>query len=289
MNRIVHLALKVEDLEKTTEFYQKVFGFQEVETRKTRDHLSRHLTDGAIDFTLIKYDEGTRVRGIPRLGRGALHPPFRDRGRRPREVLEAARRLRLPDDQRPRRHSGQVPRARRHGRRARAEGPLQAARRSTEMRPIPAEERRYRVRRGAGRARRLRRRSKRAVGVSRRRMVQDPASSRCGTACASSCWRCCLWCGAVWKRGSDDGEPVRLAPGRPRARRVGRPHRLHRSAQGARVSAAFGLLTFFVVCDHVSPVASPSPPPRASRAALAFYLVFPLALNVALPVGFLGF
>jgi len=59
MNRIVHLALKVEDLEKTTAFYQKVFGFREVETRKTRDHLSRHLTDGALDFTLIKYDEGT--------------------------------------------------------------------------------------------------------------------------------------------------------------------------------------------------------------------------------------
>jgi lactoylglutathione lyase len=30
-----------------------------VETRKTRDHVSRHLTDGALDFTLIKYDEGT--------------------------------------------------------------------------------------------------------------------------------------------------------------------------------------------------------------------------------------
>lgn len=60
MNRIVHLALKVEDLDKTTEFYQKVFGFREVETRKTRDHLSRHLTDGTLDFTLIKYDEGTQ-------------------------------------------------------------------------------------------------------------------------------------------------------------------------------------------------------------------------------------
>ena len=59
MNRIVHLALKVDDLEKTTEFYQDVFGFREVETRKTRDHLSRHLTDGALDFTLIKYDEDT--------------------------------------------------------------------------------------------------------------------------------------------------------------------------------------------------------------------------------------
>lgn len=60
MNRIVHLALKVEDLEKTTEFYQKVFGFNEVETKKTRDHISRHLTDGDMDFTLIKYDAGTQ-------------------------------------------------------------------------------------------------------------------------------------------------------------------------------------------------------------------------------------
>lgn len=60
MNRIVHLALKVENLEKSTEFYEKVFGFKEVETRKTRDHISRHMTDGTLDFTLMKYDEGTR-------------------------------------------------------------------------------------------------------------------------------------------------------------------------------------------------------------------------------------
>ena len=60
MNRIVHLALKVENLEKATEFYEKVFGFREVETRKTRDHISRHMTDGQLDFTLMKYDEGTK-------------------------------------------------------------------------------------------------------------------------------------------------------------------------------------------------------------------------------------
>jgi lactoylglutathione lyase len=60
MNRIVHLALKVENLEKATEFYEKVFGFKQVETRKTRDHISRHMTDGTLDFTLMKYDEGTR-------------------------------------------------------------------------------------------------------------------------------------------------------------------------------------------------------------------------------------
>jgi lactoylglutathione lyase len=70
MNRIVHLALKVEDLEKTTEFYQNVFGFKEVETRKTRDHLSRHLTDGTLDFTLIKYDEGTESAESKAAGEG---------------------------------------------------------------------------------------------------------------------------------------------------------------------------------------------------------------------------
>jgi lactoylglutathione lyase len=70
MNRIVHLALKVEDLEKTTKFYEEVFGFWEAETRKTRDHLSRHLTDGEIDFTLIKYDEGTQSAESKAAGEG---------------------------------------------------------------------------------------------------------------------------------------------------------------------------------------------------------------------------
>jgi lactoylglutathione lyase len=70
MNRIVHLALKVDDLEKTTEFYEKVFGFREVETSKTRDHLSRHLTDGQLDFALIKYDAGTQSAESKAAGEG---------------------------------------------------------------------------------------------------------------------------------------------------------------------------------------------------------------------------
>jgi lactoylglutathione lyase len=70
MNRIVHLALKVEDLEQTAEFYKKVFGFWEAETRKTRDHLSCHLTDGAIDFTLIKYDAHTVSKESKAAGEG---------------------------------------------------------------------------------------------------------------------------------------------------------------------------------------------------------------------------
>ncbi len=60
INRIVHIALKVDELEKTAEFYQKVFGFVDAETKKTRDHTSRHMTDGEIDFTLLKYDAGTQ-------------------------------------------------------------------------------------------------------------------------------------------------------------------------------------------------------------------------------------
>ena len=70
MNRIVHLALKVENLESATEFYRKVFGFREVETRKTRDHVSRHMTDGQLDFTLMKYDEGTTSKESMAAGKG---------------------------------------------------------------------------------------------------------------------------------------------------------------------------------------------------------------------------
>jgi predicted enzyme related to lactoylglutathione lyase len=60
MNRIVHISLKVDDVARTGDFYHDVFGFVDSETRKTRDHVSRHMTDGQIDFTLMKYDEGTQ-------------------------------------------------------------------------------------------------------------------------------------------------------------------------------------------------------------------------------------
>jgi lactoylglutathione lyase len=56
MSRIVHIALKVDDLERATSFYEKVFGFREVRTERVRDHTSRHLSDGAIDLALVKYD-----------------------------------------------------------------------------------------------------------------------------------------------------------------------------------------------------------------------------------------
>jgi lactoylglutathione lyase len=70
MNRIEHLALKVEDLERTAQFYREVFGFAEVKTERVRDHTSRHLTDGVIDLSLMKYDAGTQSAESQAAGEG---------------------------------------------------------------------------------------------------------------------------------------------------------------------------------------------------------------------------
>jgi lactoylglutathione lyase len=55
-SRIVHLAIKVEDLEKATKFYENVFGFKTVSTDRSREHISRHMTDGDLDLALMLYD-----------------------------------------------------------------------------------------------------------------------------------------------------------------------------------------------------------------------------------------
>jgi lactoylglutathione lyase len=70
IDKIVHLSLKVDDVQRTGDFYHQVFGFRDAETRKTRDHVSRHMTDGGIDFTLMKYDEGTTSRESKAAGEG---------------------------------------------------------------------------------------------------------------------------------------------------------------------------------------------------------------------------
>jgi lactoylglutathione lyase len=59
MNRIVHIALKVDNLERTAKFYEKVFGFKVSKSGKVRDHTSRHLSDGVIDLSIMQYDAGT--------------------------------------------------------------------------------------------------------------------------------------------------------------------------------------------------------------------------------------
>ena len=56
MAKINHVALKVSDLEAATKFYEKVFGFRQVKTGRSRGHVSRHLTDGYVDLALMVYD-----------------------------------------------------------------------------------------------------------------------------------------------------------------------------------------------------------------------------------------
>jgi lactoylglutathione lyase len=55
-SRIVHLALKVQDLEKATRFYENVFGFKQGSTGHSREHTSRHMSDGETDLALMVYD-----------------------------------------------------------------------------------------------------------------------------------------------------------------------------------------------------------------------------------------
>ena len=62
-SRIVHLALKVQDLEKATKFYENVFGFKQLSTHHSRGHYSRHMTDGELDLALMAYNGGpARIR-----------------------------------------------------------------------------------------------------------------------------------------------------------------------------------------------------------------------------------
>ena len=59
MARIVHIAIKVADLEAATRFYEDVFGFRQVKTLRNGEHVSRHFTDGTIDLALMEYDSET--------------------------------------------------------------------------------------------------------------------------------------------------------------------------------------------------------------------------------------
>lgn len=53
---IKHIAIKVDDLEAATKFYEEVFGFRQLKTGSRDGHISRHMTDGTIDFAIMKYE-----------------------------------------------------------------------------------------------------------------------------------------------------------------------------------------------------------------------------------------
>ena len=56
LSRIVHVAIKVNDLETATKFYENVFGFRQLSTLNNHGHLSRHMTDGETDLALMTYE-----------------------------------------------------------------------------------------------------------------------------------------------------------------------------------------------------------------------------------------
>ncbi len=56
MMKINHIAIKVDDLEAAIELYENVFGLKYVSTVQSVGHISRHLTDGSIFLTLLKYE-----------------------------------------------------------------------------------------------------------------------------------------------------------------------------------------------------------------------------------------
>jgi lactoylglutathione lyase len=58
---IVHLAIKVTDIERTATFYEKVFGFTRTSIERKRGHTSCHMTDGRFDLALIQYDSEDTV------------------------------------------------------------------------------------------------------------------------------------------------------------------------------------------------------------------------------------
>ena len=51
MARIVHLAMRVEDIDKASEFYSKVFGFKPVTVPGLRSTV-RYLTDGTVHIAI---------------------------------------------------------------------------------------------------------------------------------------------------------------------------------------------------------------------------------------------
>lgn len=56
MARLVHLAVKVDDLERAAAFWEGVFGFKRADVQRKRGHTSCHLSDGHFDLALIQYD-----------------------------------------------------------------------------------------------------------------------------------------------------------------------------------------------------------------------------------------
>lgn len=58
--KIKHIAIKVSDMDAAADFYINALGLEHVNTvmreGKNGNHISKHLTDGYMDLTLIQYE-----------------------------------------------------------------------------------------------------------------------------------------------------------------------------------------------------------------------------------------
>jgi lactoylglutathione lyase len=57
MPRVVHIAIKVSDLDAAAEFYEKVLGFTPVGRSRSPDRSRAALTDGEMNVTFLRYDD----------------------------------------------------------------------------------------------------------------------------------------------------------------------------------------------------------------------------------------
>jgi len=73
MPRINHIALKVEDLDKTADFYEKVFGLSAVGKSRSEDRNRNRLSDGEIDLTFLKYDNDKSDMALAAGGGPCIH------------------------------------------------------------------------------------------------------------------------------------------------------------------------------------------------------------------------
>ena len=117
--KIVHLAIRVDDIQAAGDFYENVLGFTDVRQGPKRDHYSRHMTDGNIDIALVQYNKGADSREATAAGE---KPCIHHFGMAVDDVDAWAREgegLRLRDHQCAWRRTGEVPNPRRRGGRVR--------------------------------------------------------------------------------------------------------------------------------------------------------------------------
>jgi glyoxylase I family protein len=64
MAKIKHIAVATQDPEKTAQFYKEVFGMREIAKINSPGAIGFHLTDGDINFAILKF-KNDQTAGVP--------------------------------------------------------------------------------------------------------------------------------------------------------------------------------------------------------------------------------